>query len=139
MRVLTEAKRDMVQHFGRVLIILNFLLLIIMAGTAQKAMGAGNAEAGGRLYQTRCSPCHGPDGKATTPTAQALNPKPRDHTDGAYMNQLSQEHLAKVIKNGGPAVGKSPIMPAHTDLNDQQIEYVIAFVRTLAVPPYSGK
>jgi mono/diheme cytochrome c family protein len=93
----------------------------------------------GKLYQTRCSPCHGPDGKAATPTAQALNPKPRDHTDGAYMNQLSNEHLAKVIKNGGPAVGKSPIMPAQTDLNDQQVEDVIAFVRTLAVPPYSGK
>jgi len=102
-------------------------------------MGAGNAEAGGKLYQARCSPCHGPDGKAATPTAQALNPKPRDHTDGAYMNQLSNEHIAKVIKNGGPAVGKSPIMPAQTDLNDQQIEDVIAFVRTLAVPPYSGK
>jgi mono/diheme cytochrome c family protein len=113
--------------------------LILVVGTVQHVMGAGNAEAGGKLYQARCSPCHGPDGKAATPTAQALNPKPRDHTDGAYMNQLSNEHIAKVIKNGGPAVGKSPIMPAQTDLNDQQIEDVIAFVRTLAVPPYSGK
>ena len=113
--------------------------LILAVGTVQHVMGAGNIEDGGKLYQTRCSPCHGPDGKAATPTAQALNPKPRDHTDGAYMNQLSNEHLAKTIKNGGPAVGKSPIMPAQTDLNDQQIENVIAFVRTLAVPPYSGK
>jgi mono/diheme cytochrome c family protein len=116
--------------------VLGFMMVV---GTAQHAIGAGNVEAGGKLYQTRCAPCHGPDGKAATPTAQALNPKPRDHTDGAYMNQLSNEHLAKVIKNGGPAVGKSPIMPAHTDLSDQQIEDVIAFVRTLAVPPYSGK
>jgi len=113
--------------------------LILVAGTVQHVMGAGDVEAGGKVYQTRCSPCHGPDGKAATPTAQALNPKPRDHTDGAYMNQLSNEHVAKVIKNGGPAVGKSPIMPAQTDLDDQQIEDVIAFVRTLAVPPYSGK
>jgi mono/diheme cytochrome c family protein len=117
--------------------LVGFILLAV--GTVQHVMGAGNVEAGGKLYQTRCSPCHGPDGKAATPTAQALTPKPRDHTDGAYMNQLSNEHIAKVIKNGGPAVGKSPIMPAHTDLNDQQIEDVIAFVRTLAVPPYSGK
>jgi mono/diheme cytochrome c family protein len=116
-----------------------FVWLILVVGTVQHAMGAGNVPAGEKLYQTRCSPCHGPDGKAATPTAQALNPKPRDHTDGTYMNQLSNEHLAKVTKNGGPAVGKSPIMPAHTDLNDQQIEDVIAFVRTLAVPPYSGK
>jgi mono/diheme cytochrome c family protein len=113
--------------------------LTLVVGTVPHAIGAGNIAAGEKLYQTRCSPCHGPDGKAATPTAQALNPKPRDHTDGAYMNQLSNEHLAKVTKNGGPAAGKSPIMPAHTDLNDQQIEDVIAFVRTLAVPPYSGK
>jgi len=113
--------------------------LSLVLGTVQHVRGAGNVEVGGKLYQTRCAPCHGPDGKAATPTAQALNPKPRDHADGAYMNQLSNEHLAKVIKNGGPAVGKSPIMPPHTDLNDQQIEDVIAFVRTLAVPPYNGK
>src|SRR5215510_7423686 len=113
--------------------------LILVVGTVQHVMGAGNVDAGEKLYQTRCSPCHGPDGKAATPTAQALNPKPRDHTDGAYMNQLSNEHLAKVIKNGGPAVGKSAIMPAQSDLNDQQIEDLVAFVRTLAVPPYNGK
>ena len=129
----------MVSYFGKCLVFLSFLCYIIVAGTIHQAVGAGSVEAGGKLYQTRCSPCHGPDGKAATPTAQALNPKPRDHTDGAYMNQLSQEHLAKVIKNGGPAVGKSPIMPPNSDLNDQQIDDIVAFVRTLAVPPYSAK
>lgn len=127
------------QYLGRAIIASSFLVLSIIVGTIPKAMGAGSAEAGGRLYQTRCAPCHGPDGKAATPTAQALNPRPRDHTDGAYMNQLSYEHLGKVIKDGGPAIGKSPIMPPSLDLNDQQIDDIIAFVRTLAVPPYSGK
>ena len=129
----------MVSYLGKGRIVLGCLVLITIVGTVQTAMGAGNAEAGGKLYQTRCTPCHGPDGKAATPTAQALNPKPRDHTDGAYMNQLSHEHLVKVIKNGGPAVEKSPIMPPNPDLNDQQIDDIIAFVRILAVPPYSGK
>ena len=129
----------MVPYLGKGRIVLGCLVLITIMGTVQKAVGAGNVEAGGKLYQTRCAPCHGPDGKAATPTAQALNPKPRDHTDGAYVNQLSHEHLVKVIKNGGPAVGKSPIMPPNPDLNDQQIDDIIAFVRTLAVPPYSGK
>src|SRR5882762_1929649 len=108
--------RDMVQYLGRGRVALGCLVLITIVGTVQKAVGAGNAEAGGKLYQTRCAPCHGPDGKAATPTAQALNPKPHDHTDRAYMNHMSNEHLAKVIKNGGAAVGKSPIMPAQTDL-----------------------
>jgi mono/diheme cytochrome c family protein len=97
-----------------------------------------NVEAGKQLYQQRCAPCHGPDGKANTPTAQALNPKPRDHTDGAYMNQLSNDHIFKVIKQGGTAVGKSPIMPPQTDLNDKQVQDIIGFVRSLAVPPYKG-
>ena len=30
--------------------------LILVVGTVQHAMGAGNVEAGGKLYQTRCSP-----------------------------------------------------------------------------------
>ena len=127
------------QYIRKNMITLGFVWLITSMWIVQNAMGTANVEAGGKLYQARCSPCHGPDGKAATPTAQALTPKPRDHTDGAYMNQLSNEHLAKVIKNGGPSVGKSQIMPAHPDLNDQQIEDVIAFVRALAVPPYSGK
>ena len=127
------------QYIRKGIVTLGFVGLITGVGTVQNAMSAGNVEAGGKLYQARCAPCHGPDGKAATPTAQALTPKPRDHTDGAYMNQLSNEQLVKVIKNGGPAVGKSQIMPAHADLNDQQIEDIVTFVRTLAVPPYSGK
>lgn len=113
--------------------------LLTTVGPTSLARAEGNAEAGGKVYQTRCSPCHGPDGKAMTDTAKALTPKPRDHSDGAYMNALTKEHLTKVTKNGGPAVGKSPIMPPHTDLSDQQIADVVAFMRTLAVPPYSAK
>jgi mono/diheme cytochrome c family protein len=102
------------------------------------AAAQGDADTGKQLYQQRCAPCHGPDGKANTPTAQALNPKPRDHTDGTYMNQLSHEHLLKVIKQGGAAVGKSPIMPPQVDLSDKQVEDIIAFVRSLASPPFKA-
>jgi mono/diheme cytochrome c family protein len=114
------------------------LTLFVATSSPSVVLAAGNADAGKQLYQTRCSPCHGPDGKADTPTAKALTPKPRDHTDGAYMNALSTEHLTKVIKNGGAAVGKAPTMPPHTDLNDQQIQDIVAFVRMLAKPPYQG-
>jgi mono/diheme cytochrome c family protein len=116
------------------------LLVLIMFLVGATTTGvAADKEAGKELYQQRCSPCHGPDGKANTPTAQALNPKPADHTDGSYMNKLSTEHIHKVIKEGGAAVGKSPIMPPQADLSDEQIDNVVAFVRSLASPPYEGK
>jgi mono/diheme cytochrome c family protein len=124
--------------------ILRFLIPLLICvtfsstGMMRDALAQGDGDAGKQLYQQRCTPCHGSDGKANTPTAQALNPKPRDHTDGTYMNQLSNEHLLKVIKQGGAAVGKSPIMPPQTDLNDKQIQDIIAFVRSLAVPSYKG-
>jgi mono/diheme cytochrome c family protein len=55
------------------------------------------------------------------------------------MNALSNEHLFKVIKEGGPAVGKSPLMaPWGGTLSDEQIWDVVAFVRSLAQPPYEG-
>lgn len=55
------------------------------------------------------------------------------------MNALSNEYLFKVIDEGGAAVGKSPLMaPWGGSLTDAQIWDVVAFVRTLAVPPYEG-
>jgi cytochrome c551/c552 len=54
------------------------------------------------------------------------------------MNTLANDHLLKVIKQGGVAVGKSPIMPPQADLSEQQVYDIIAFVRSLANPPYKG-
>jgi mono/diheme cytochrome c family protein len=127
-----------VQFVLRHLVLLIIVVAFSCLGITFDATAQSNVDAGKQLYQQRCAPCHGPDGKANTPTAQALNPKPRDHTDGAYMNQLSDELLFRVIKQGGTAVGKSPIMPPQADLNDKQVQDVIAFVRSLAVPPYKG-
>ncbi len=111
-------------------------LCLGVGGTLHAAVGVGHVEAGAILYHERCSPCHGMDGKATTPMAQAMAPQPRDHTDGTYMNRLSDTHIATVIKQGGTAVGKSSLMPAQPDLSAQQLADLVAFVRTLAVPPY---
>lgn len=99
--------------------------------------GAGDAARGRPLYVTYCASCHGPAGAGNGPLAASLDPKPVDHTDGHYMNELSDAHLFTVIQQGGPAVGKSPLMAAWGGtLDDQQIRDVIAYVRSLAVPPH---
>ena len=94
---------------------------------------------GAEHYQLYCATCHGAEGEGDGPTSVALDPKPAAHSDGNYMNALTDEHLTKVIKEGGAAVGKSPLMaPWGGALNDDQIKDVIAFIRSLASPPYAG-
>jgi mono/diheme cytochrome c family protein len=98
-----------------------------------------DAARGAALYAANCASCHGPGGDGDGPAAAALTPKPAKHSDGAYMNALTNEHLFKVIKEGGTAVGKSPLMaPWGGTLSDAQIWDAVAFVRSLAKPPYTG-
>jgi len=88
---------------------------------------------GAKIYAEKCTVCHGPGGKGDGPGGAALNPKPRDHTNGAYMNSRTDEQLLEVIHNGKGA------MPAWKSiLTDDQIKAVLKHVRSLAVPPYKG-
>jgi len=99
---------------------------------------AGNAEAGKPKYAQLCATCHGATGAGDGLASAPLNPKPAHHNDGNYMNPLSNEHLVKVVTEGGPAVGKSPQMaPWGSVLGEQGVRDVVAFVRTLADPPYA--
>ncbi len=70
-------------------------------------------------FSQRCVACHGADGKGDGPAAAALNPKPRAYTDAAWQASVSDEELRKVILEGGAATGKSPLMPASPDLQDE--------------------
>src|SRR5665213_2833118 len=49
-------------------------------------MSPANIALGHATYHTTCAPCHGESGKGDGPAAVALNPKPQDHSNGAYMN-----------------------------------------------------
>lgn len=96
-------------------------------------VAAGDPEKGKKLYESSdCVTCHGIDGKGNGPAAAGLNPKPRDFTDKSIMSKLTDEHIAKTIKEGGAAVGKSPLMPAHPQFSDEEIRNLVAYVRTLA-------
>jgi mono/diheme cytochrome c family protein len=107
------------------------------AAPAADAAAEPDVAAGKADYQIFCATCHGPAGDGDGPVAQTLDPKPAKHSDGNYMNPLEDDYLFKVIKFGGASVGKSPMMaPLGGSLSDQQIRNVIAFIRTLADPPY---
>jgi mono/diheme cytochrome c family protein len=68
------------------------------------------------VFTTRCVVCHGPTGAGEGPTAAALVPKPRNFHDASWQTSVTDAHIEKIIVNGGPAVGKSPLMPPNPDL-----------------------
>ena len=113
-------------------VIIIVVLYAVVLGTALVAHAA-DAEQGKKLYGQFCVTCHGESGKGDGAAAAALNPKPRDHTDKEYMSKMSNDDMLKVIKNGGASVGKSPLMPPWgASLKDDQIQDIIAYVRTLS-------
>lgn len=87
-----------------------------LAAAAEQIPPAAMQEAQ-EIYKSRCTMCHGASGKGDGPAGAALNPKPRDLGDAAWQKSVTDEHIEKIIQGGGPAVGKSPLMPANPDLN----------------------
>ena len=82
------------------------------------------------LFKTRCAPCHGEHGKGDGPGAAALNPKPRNYTDGTWQDKVKDEDIKKTILYGGAAVGKSPQMPANPDLDGKpELDGLVKVVR----------
>ena len=105
---------------------------------AKEKQEKGDPKKGKEKYMEnmRCSACHGDSGKGDGPAAIALNPKPRNYTDCAVMSKKSDAELFKVIKEGGPAVGLSPLMaPFGGQLNDKEVWDVVAFIRSIPNPP----
>ncbi len=85
----------------------------------------------GRVVYTKyCAVCHGDDGKGDGFNAFNLDPKPRDFSDGKYMDGLSDERMMQTISGGGRSVNRSALMPSWGGrLNKREIEFVIAYVR----------
>jgi len=122
-----------------VILVVVVFFFIILCGCGKKEQEFSNIDVsttpenikkGKTLYQVNCASCHGPEGKGDGPASSILNPKPRNHTDKTYMDKLSNGRIFDVIKKGGLIVG-FPQMPANPHLKDEEIKYLVAFVRSI--------
>lgn len=109
--------------------------LMLVAGlTALPAFAApfelkGDATKGETHYKTMCVSCHGEKGDGNGPAGAALNPKPTNFTDPANAARLTDEWVYKMVKEGGAANGKSPLMVAWAAvLQEQGVRDVSAYV-----------
>ena len=88
------------------------------AGTGRLS-AVQTAEQAQAMFKTVCATCHGESGRGDGPGAAALSPKPRNYTDKAWQASVTDEEIRQIIVQGGAAVGKSPSMPAHPQLQDK--------------------
>ena len=89
------------------------------------------AEHGKELFGQNCATCHGASGKGDGPGAAALNPKPRNFTDTAYMEKLKDTDIRNTIKYGGSIKGM-PQMPSNPQYDEKQLSQLVAYVRTFS-------
>lgn len=100
-------------------------------------IGGGDVLRNGRvLYQRHCSHCHGTSGDGAGPTAEYLNPRPRDYRNGIFKftstrdtAKASREDISRILKYGIPGT----YMPSFLLLKDDELHSIIEYVRFLAM------
>jgi mono/diheme cytochrome c family protein len=103
------------------------------AADSKKFAITGDAAKGQVKYKELCVGCHGEQGKGDGAAAAALNPKPANFADAAHAATVTDEYIVNMIKEGGAANGKSPMMASWKGaLNDAQVMDVAAYVRSLS-------
>lgn len=88
------------------------------------------------LYMRHCSHCHGTAGDGKGPTAEYLNPRPRDYRHGIFKftstnaeSKASRDDIARILKYGIPGT----YMPSFLLLKDQELHAIVEYVRFLAM------
>ncbi|TDR78887.1 cbb3-type cytochrome c oxidase subunit III [Photobacterium lutimaris] len=83
---------------------------------------------GGKLYQQKCSTCHGAQGLGDGDIANSLNPSPALLAYMIQMPMAIDEYLLWSISDGGQAFGTD--MPAYKDqLSRESMWKIITFMR----------
>lgn len=90
--------------------------VVAPAAPAAPAAPVADMVAAKKVFDERCTVCHGVKGLGDGPAAQTLTPKPRAFSDSTWQTSVTDKQIEQTIIAGGAAVGKSPLMPGNPDL-----------------------
>jgi len=107
------------------------LAMILAPALISTTVRADDLKAAASNYTESCANCHGKTGKGDGPKAAKLSVKVGDLTDCAKMGKVSDDVLAKVIKEGGPAAKLNKAMTGFGDAyEDNDIKGLVAYIRS---------
>jgi len=93
-------------------------------------------QAGRHLYARHCLHCHGVTGDGNGPTAQYLNPRPRDYRLGVFkfvsvikQDRATHDDLTRIVKHGVPGT----YMPSFMLMDDNEVQAIVEYIRWLAM------
>lgn len=111
---------------------------LLLSGFVSGASTASDVEIGRDLFAANCQECHGPSGNGNGPSAEDFILKPRDFAMAAFKFDTDADwergtdaDLTNVIRQGPAAYGGSPVMPAWSDLSTDEVDSLIAYIRSL--------
>lgn len=107
------------------------ILLFICFGLL--SMGSVYAADAEQLFKFYCAQCHGLEGKGNGPNVtESFATDPRDFTDRAEMEKLSDADIKNVILDGGPSASKSELMPPWSKtLTEEEVDTLVSYIRKL--------
>jgi len=100
-------------------------------GLALSAVGSAQAEDAKQVFEFYCAQCHGVngDGKGIN-VGKDFATDPRNFTVTADMEKRSDDDIRGVIKDGGPSISKSPLMPPWgATLSAAQVDELLGYIR----------
>lgn len=95
-----------------------------------------SSDLGKSIYEAKCAPCHGSDGKGNGMFAFNLNPKPRDFTKGMYKFRTTKSGSIPTDDNLTQSINRGlhgTSMPAWNEfLTGDSLRTIIAYVKSFS-------
>jgi mono/diheme cytochrome c family protein len=113
-----------------VLPVVVFVFAVPAGAIAGTVAAEGQRRSGQEIFESACVACHGDDGRGQSKSQVGFDLKMLALTDCRFTNREPDSDWVAVIREGGPARGFDPLMPAFGDaLSRDEIDRVVGYAR----------